>query len=424
MVTYGLMSNSVTVSGIGVVSALGPSKEQFRDGLLGGASGITPIATFDVSDCRTKIGAPVTGFDATAWIAPMKLRRMDDTARYAVVTTRQAFEDAGYGVKDDGDDETGIVLGTFTAGGQATSEYLTALHRGGPTGAPALLFNSTVANAPASLAGLEFKLRGPNVTISQKEASGLAAIVTAVDALRLRRSTAIVAGGVDAIFDIFFRVHDRFGVMSPASAAMVRGPFDRDRAGFVLGEGGFSLFLHTEGEADQDPTLGNASGGRSYGEIIGVSANSAAVPINAWPDTTEPLVRSMRAALADAQLQPPDIDVIYASANATALDGTEGEALRQVFGASRPQVTSIKGAVGEFGASGAASLAAAFLCGSIGEVPPIAGLAEADAAASELNLVRARTPIAGPTALINSFSSGGSLFSVVVRVKSRSNALR
>src|SRR5687768_12727086 len=100
MVTYGLMSNSVTVSGIGVVSALGPSKEQFRDGLLGGASGITPIATFDVSDCRTKIGAPVTGFDATAWIAPMKLRRMDDTARYAVVTTRQAFEDAGYGVKD------------------------------------------------------------------------------------------------------------------------------------------------------------------------------------------------------------------------------------------------------------------------------------------------------------------------------------
>ncbi|MCQ4005312.1 beta-ketoacyl synthase N-terminal-like domain-containing protein, partial [Klebsiella pneumoniae] len=93
-------------------------------------------------------------------------------------------------------------------------------------------------NAPASLAGLEYKLRGPNVTISQKEASGLAAIVTAADAIRLGRSRMIAAGGVDAIFDIFFRVHDRFGVMSPAAPERVKGPFDRDRAGFVLGEGG------------------------------------------------------------------------------------------------------------------------------------------------------------------------------------------
>ena len=77
----------------------------------------------------------------------------------------------------DGDDRAGVVLGTYSAGGQATSEYLDALFSGGPSGAPALLFNSTVGNAAAGLAGLEFKLRGPNATISQKEASGLAAIV-------------------------------------------------------------------------------------------------------------------------------------------------------------------------------------------------------------------------------------------------------
>ena len=90
------MPTGVAVTGIGVVSPLGPSREQYRDALLNGMSGVTTIGTFDVSTCRTRIGAPVVGFDATAWIPPMKLRRMDDTARYAVVVTRQAFEDAGY----------------------------------------------------------------------------------------------------------------------------------------------------------------------------------------------------------------------------------------------------------------------------------------------------------------------------------------
>jgi 3-oxoacyl-[acyl-carrier-protein] synthase II len=403
------MSSRVVVTGIGVVSPLGASRNLFRDALLAGSTGIAAITAFDVSACRTRIGAPVTGFDPTAWIPPMKLRRMDDTARYAVVVTRQAFEDAGYALRPEGDDDAGIVLGTFTAGGQATSEFLTALHQGGPMGAPALLFNSTVANAPASLAGLEFKLRGPNVTVSQKEASGLAAVVTAVDALRLGRSRALAAGGVDAIFDIFFRVHDRFGVMSPADPQDVRGPFDRARGGFVLGEGGFALLLEPAAAV-------SARGGKHYGDILGVSAHSTAVPINRWPSSAEPLIRTMRGALADAQLAPADIDVVYAAANGTALDRLEAEALLSVFAENTPQITAIKGAVGECGASGAASLAAALLCGVVGEVPPITALCDPDPSAAALNLTRQRTATAGPVVLVNSFASGGSLFSVVVRV--------
>lgn len=339
----------------------------------------------------------------------MKLRRMDDTARYAVVATRQAFDDAAYMLDDEGDDAAGVVLGTFTAGGQATSEYLTALHRGGPTGAPALLFNSTVANAPASLAGLELKLRGPNVTVSQKECSGLAAIVTATDALRLGRAAALAAGGVDAIFDIFFRVHDRFGVMATSESA-TPGPFDRQRQGFVLGEGGFSLLLETEAGL-------SSRRGRSYGEIAGVAALSAAVSINHWPQTPGPLVRVMRAALHDAGLTPAAVDVVYASANATpVLDRVEAEALREVFDSTQPLVTSIKGAIGEFGACGAASCAAAFLCGGHGEVPPVSGLFEPDAVTQGLNLALTRQHLPGPVTLVNSVGSGGSLFSVVLRV--------
>jgi 3-oxoacyl-[acyl-carrier-protein] synthase II len=402
------MSSRVVVRGIGVVSPFGATTQDFREALLAGRSGLSTITTFDVSACRCTVGATVAGFDATRWIPPMKLRRMDDTARYAVVATRLALEDAGYGFPEQGDDDAGIVLGTFTAGGQATSEYLTALHKGGPMGAPAVLFNSTVANAPASLAGLEFKLRGPNVTVSQKEASGLAAIVTATDTVRLGRSRAIAAGGVDAIFDIFYRVHDRFRVMSPAAPADFRGGFDRDRAGFVLGEGGYALVL--QGAAGSDLTSG-----RYLGEILGVGANSAAVPINAWPSSAEPLVRTMRAAIGDARLSPSDINVIYAAANGTDLDDVEAAALSQLFAGSRPQVTAVKGAVGESGAAGAASLAAALLCGAGGEVPPIAGLQQPSDAAAPLNLVRERARAAGPIVLVNSFASGGSLFSLVVR---------
>jgi 3-oxoacyl-(acyl-carrier-protein) synthase len=132
----------------------------------------------------------------------------------------------------------------------------------------------------------------------------------------------------------------------------------------------------------------------------------------------------MHDAIGDAGLSPGDIDVVYASANATTvLDRVEAQALELVFGArpldtsiTRPLVTSIKGAIGEFGASGAASCAAAFLCGAQGEVPPIVGLAEVDEAASSLNLARARQQAPGPIVLVNSMASGGSLFSVVLRV--------
>lgn len=403
------MPSRVVVSGIGVVSTLGASRDAFRDGLLAGRTGIAPVTAFDVSACRSRLAASVTGFDAAAWIPPMKLRRMDDTARYAVVVTRQAFADAAYPLAATGDDGAGVIMGTFTAGGQHTSEYLTALHDGGAAAAPAILFSSTVANAAASMAGLELRLRGPNVTVSQKESSGLAAIVSAADTIRLGRAPALAAGGVDAVFDIFFRVHSQFGVMAEGDE-LPPGPFDRARRGFVLGEGGFALLLEDEAGAQ-------SRGARSYGSVLGVGAGSAAVGINQWPDTSAAIERTMVAAIEDAGLTPAGIDVLYASANASAvLDRVEARAIREVFGARQPVVTAIKGAIGEFGASGAAACAAAFLCGAHGEVPPIVGLHHAEPHAAGLDLARERRAVPGPTVLVNSIASGGALFSVVLSV--------
>jgi 3-oxoacyl-[acyl-carrier-protein] synthase II len=411
MVTSGRMQRRVRVVGIGAVSPFGTSLETFRDALLQGRTGIAPITDFETHDCRSTLAASVSDFDAPKWIPPMKLRRMDRTGAYAIAASSLAMDDARQPRIDQGVDDTGVMLGTWTAGGQATQDYLSALFKTGPTGAPALLFNSTVANAAASLVGLEFKLRGPNATVSYKEASGLAAIVSATEMIREGHASALAAGGVDAVYEIFFKAYDRFRVMSPAAAPDARlAPFDATRSGFVLGEGGYMLWLEQDGAWE-------SRGAIAHGEILGVGASSAAVALNEWPDASAPLVRTMRLALDDAGVTPADVGVVYASANATqALDRVEAEALGELFGSGSCVVTSIKGALGESGASGSAACIAALLCGKAGRVPPIAGLATPDAAAGPLRLATTAVDTPGPVALVNSFASGGALFSVVLRV--------
>lgn len=401
------------MSGISIVSAFGTTHQPFVEALLQGRSAIAPVTGFDATRCRTTLAAQTSNIQLTDWMPPMKLRRLERTGVYAVALTRLAFEDAGRTATPAGDDHSGVVLGTWTAGGQSSQVYLDALFGGGPTNAPAILFESTVGNAAASLAGLEFKLRGPNMTVSHKEASGLLAIVSAVDMLRLQRAKGLVAGAVDVIYETFFKAHDRFSVMSPAPGfSRATAPFDTQRSGFVLGEGGVGLWLELADEAQS-----SASRAR-HGWILGTGVSSSAVPLNAWPDSTEPLVRTMRLALDDAGLAPADVHVVYASANATTtLDRIEALALHQLFGGRRPVVTSIKGAIGEGGMSGAVGCAAALLCGREGQVPPVAGLVEPDAAAAGLNVARTAASAPGPIALVNSFASGGTLSSVVVKVR-------
>jgi 3-oxoacyl-(acyl-carrier-protein) synthase len=397
----------VVVDGIGVISAFGTSHETFRQSLLDGASAVRPVNGFSSAGCRTSLAAEMVGFEPTAWVPAMKLRRLDRTGVYALAAARLALGDAGISPAADGDDSLGVVMGTWTAGGQSTQQFLDGLFRGGPSGAPALLFDSTVGNSAASLVGLEYKLRGPNVTVSHKEASGLAAIVTAVDHLREQRASAILAGGVDAVYETFFKGHDRFAVMSrQGHAGPALAPFDDSRAGFVIGEGGVGLWLRAASRGQS---------ARGHGEILGVAASSAAVAVNAWPHDPAPLVRTMAQAIADAGVTSADVSVVYASANATPiLDRAEAQALSTLFGAT-PLVTSIKGALGESGVSGALACAAALLCGRERLVPPIAGLGRALAEAQPLRLVRSAATAPGPLTLVNSFASGGALFSCVLR---------
>jgi 3-oxoacyl-[acyl-carrier-protein] synthase II len=406
MIPYGSMRSNVVVTGMGCVSSLGLGVDTFVDRLLAGESGIRPITAFSVEGRRSHTAALLRDFDPGRYYDPMKLRRVDEGGRLGLVSTRLAIDDAGLPTNTD---EVGMVLGSATSGVHSTVQHLHKLATGGPAAVPAMGFANTIANAAASLCSIEFGLRGPNVTIGQKQASAIAAIAFAMAGLRQGRATAFVCGGIDDFEERFFTVHDRMRVLSPAGGGEEASrPFDRRRNGFVLGTGGHMMVLETPGPAAR-------RGARPYGEVLGVGSGASSCALGAWPTEPSGIVTTMRAALADAGVGPADIDVVFASANSTSiLDRVEAQALAELFGPRGVPVVSIKGAVGEFGASGGAALMAALVGLSAGVIPPTLGCEQPDPACP-VDVSPVARPARGRLALINATADGGAQYCVVAR---------
>jgi 3-oxoacyl-[acyl-carrier-protein] synthase II len=400
------MRDNVVITGIGCISSLGIGGATFAERLLAGDSGIAPIARFSTEGCRAHTAAILGDFEPARFIDPMKLRRIDEVGRLAIATCRLAIDDAGL---PPGTDGVGIVLGTTTAGLHSAVTHVERLMADGPAAVPAMGFSNTIGNAAASLCSIEFGFKGPNVTIGQKQASALAALAFAVDGLWQGRAEAFVCGGADDIEEQFFRIHDRLGVISPGRGDEEGSrPFDARRNGFVLGTGGHLLVAETAAAAAK-------RGASVYGEILGLGMSSSDCPLNAWPQEPSGIVRTMRAALADAAVAAEEVTAVFASANSTpALDRIEACAIREVFGSRAVPVVSIKGAVGEFGAVGAASVSAALLCLRRGMLPPTTGLGDT-APDCPVNAVGTARPADGALALVNATADGGAHFSVLVR---------
>jgi 3-oxoacyl-[acyl-carrier-protein] synthase II len=406
------MRQRVVVTGIGCISCFGIGHRSFADRVTAGGSGIRPITGFETSQCRSHCAATIDGFDPTAFIAPLKIRRIDAVGRLALACARLLVDDAALAIGSGGTDEVGVSLGTYTAGLDSTVEYLQGLGRYGPGGVPALLFSNTVSNAPASLCAIEHGLRGPNVTFNQREASSLAALAYAAGIIREGRVAGMLSGGTDRLEETFFKVHDRFRALSPMRGGEeVARPFDRRRNGFVLGEAGVLLLLERA-----DTAAGR--GARPYGEILGVGLTASATRPNAWPADPSGIARALRLALADAETSPDDIDMVVAAANGSRLDRIEAEAIRDVFGDRAVPVVSLKGAIGESGAAGSAGVVAGLLALAAGVVPPTAGFSEPDPTTG-VNVSCEARPARGGTFLVNAIASGGTNCTLVVRAAPR-----
>jgi 3-oxoacyl-[acyl-carrier-protein] synthase II len=395
----------VVVTGAGAMSPFGSGLGPFVEGLGGGGGALVERGEAWCAPVRD----PLSGgaFQASAW------RRLDRASRMAALAAGQALTAAGLAAEAPdraARGEIGVVLGTMTAGTVPLHGFLSMLFAEGPEAVSPMDFPFTVHNAPGGQCAILLGLRGPNLTTCRMEASGLAAIATAVDLVRDGSAAALVAGGVDEIAEVLQEAWGRFRILAPAGGEPFHGPFDRGRRGFAPGEGAYCLMLEELGAARR-------RGARIWAEVAGAATAHAPGSIQGWPAGAAAPIRSIREALADAGLAAEDLGCVVASANgSTRLDLAEAAAFRAALGAAvdRVPVTSLKGAIGECGASSAGGAVLAAISIRDGLVPPVAGLIEPDPRIGlRLQAGEGRRGSI-PAALVNSMATGGTCVSLVL----------
>ncbi len=335
------MANHGVITGLGAVSPLGRSPDEFYRRLRAGETSIRPMTDEEREGLQATHVSRYDGFTPQPEIPPMKARRFDRGSQFAILACSQALAQSGYDVAA-APEAIGIAMGTGSAGAGALTEFLRVLFVDSPEAAPPFHFPNTVANAPASQVSIELKIFGPNVTITQKDPSGLNALLFATLALATGRARAMIAGAVDEWNKIYAMGFDRVGALRGA----------RRTSGIVQGEGAFAVLLETEACAA-------ARGARPLARLVGIAA--AGVPSEPYrfaPDPA-PIRRAVQGALSDAGLEPGQIGLWLPSRDGVLeMDRAEEESMRAIFGPPLPAIC-VKEALGEMAAAGGAQLVAA-----------------------------------------------------------------
>jgi 3-oxoacyl-[acyl-carrier-protein] synthase II len=369
--------SSPVITGAGAVSALGRTSNEFYRRLLAGETAIRPFTPEERGTLQATHVARYDSFTPQPEIPAMKARRFDRGSQFAILACAQAIAESGYDIAS-APQSIGIALGTGSAGAGALTEFLKVLLLESPEAAPPFHFPNTVANAPASQVSIELKLHGPNVTITQKDPSGLNALLFASLALSSGRARAMLAGAVDEWNAVYAMGFDRVGAL--------RG--EKRASGIVQGEGGFAVLLENEEDA-------RARNARPLARLAGLG--TAGVPTEPYrfaPDRAA-IARAMRGALASAGAEPRDVQLWFPSANGVEeMDRAEEAVTCELFGGTPPRAIFVKQAIGEMAAAGGAQIVAACraLADSDGPFPID---------------VRPRR------AIVNSFGAGGNFFSAV-----------
>ena len=334
------MSHGV-VTGTGAVCPLGRSPDEFYRRLLAGESAIRPMTAEERRGLQATHVARYDAFTPQPEIPAMKARRFDRGSQFAILACGQAIAEARLDISAM-PEAVGIAMGTGSAGAGALTEFLRVLFVESPEAAPPFHFPNTVANAPASQVSIELKLLGPNVTITQKDPSGLNALLYASLAIESGRARAMIAGAVDEWNAVYAMGFDKVSAL--------RG--ERRSSGIVQGEGAFAILLEPEAEAA-------ARGVRPLARLSGIAA--AGIPSEPYRFAPDPasIGRAIRSALDDADLSPGDIGLWLPSRNGVVeMDRAEEETVEEIFG-TPPRAILVKGAIGEMAAAGGAQMVAA-----------------------------------------------------------------
>ena len=405
----------VAVTGIGAITPVGTTAEGLWAGIGRERSAVRSLTRFDPSIFRSHNAAEVDDFVATDHLEAKRAKRLDRFGQFSVVTAKLALDDAGIDLAKEDRERVGAMMGTALGGIGYAEEQLGNFLRGGLKAVDATLALAVFGGASSCNIAIEFGVHGPNSTNAMSCASGTIAIGDAFRQIRDGYADVMIAGGAEApLAPLCYGAFAIIRAMStrnddPASASR---PFDRDRDGFVMGEGSAVLVLE-----EYDRAV--ARGARIYAEVLGFGTSNDAHHMTAPLADGSQAARSIRLALRDAGVSPGEIGYVNAHGSSTPLnDPTETLAMKQVFGDGvyRLPISSTKGYYGHaLGASGAIEAAICALSITHEWLPPTVNLSAPDASC-DLDYI----PGAGRAARVehvvsNSFGFGGINATLVMR---------
>ncbi|HSP17027.1 MAG TPA: beta-ketoacyl synthase N-terminal-like domain-containing protein [Thermoanaerobaculia bacterium] len=392
----------VAITGIGVIAPGAVGIDAFRTLLNSGRTGIGEIDRFDTAGLGAHKAALVLNFTPKDFISPMKMRRMNALSRFGVAAAKLAAEDRGGAAFPAG---MGVAIGTSFGPVQTSVDYMKEYVEKGAALAPPQLFAESVANAPGSHIAIENGLRGFNVTVTQRESSALAAAMYAATQVAKGNVPGALIGGVEEVNEMIFSVLDRVGALAHANGTVDEQsrPFDRRRNGIVLGEGSFVAAI--EAEPARQP----------YAYIAGFGiARDTTATISDWGTGHEAVVKAMRAAISDADIELSMVDAIYGSGNGgKPADRLEYRAISALFGDRVPPVVATKGYFGEYAAGGGLQIASAALAMYDQNLHASAGFESGDDE-MQIEINRQARGTALDHILVNSLSAGGGIVSMVL----------
>jgi 3-oxoacyl-[acyl-carrier-protein] synthase II len=404
----------VVITGLGPVTCIGKGVEGFWKGILAEKTGISPISGFDVSGFGVRVAGQINDWDPEEFFPPHRLKRLDRYAQFSVASAKLALDDAGIEYSHDKpNDRIGVSFGTALGGVcKAEEQFIRFLKKGARGVQPTLAVQVFGGSAHSNIA-IDFGLRGVGTTNSNSCASGTVSVGEALRYIRDDFVDVVVAGGAEApLTTITIGAFDIIKTMSrnqdPQTASR---PFDKSRDGFVMGEGAASLILEEFEHA-------RARGAKIYAEVLGYSLNNDGFHMTTPLPTGASCIRAMRDALADARVQPEQIDYVNAHASSTQLnDSAETMSIKEVLGERARQIP-VSGTKGyhahPLGASGAIEAAICALALDRQWVPPTINYQNPDPAC-DLDVV----PNHGREAKLNyvmsnSFGFGGINASIVL----------
>ena len=401
------MPHRVVVTGLGLVTPVGTDVESTWNALLAGTPGAAPITKFDPAKLSVRFACEVKGFDPLQYIDRKEARRYDLFAQFALAAAHQAVSQAGLEGRFPSPERTGVVIGSGIGGMQTYEDNCTAYVLKGPDRVSPFFVPMFIPDIAPGLVSIRYGLKGPNFATVSACASSAHAIGESYNMIRYGAADAMVSGGSEAaITGLTVAAFANMKALSfrndsPATASR---PFDKDRDGFVLGDGGAMVVLESQEHAER-------RGARILGELVGYGLSADAYHITSPAEHGEGAQRAMRACLADGGIDLNDVGYINAHGTSTPQgDVAETEAVKAVFGeqAYRLVFGSSKSMTGHLlGGAGALEFAISLLVVTCGVIPPTINQftpdPECDLDSAPNQKVERRVDVA----LSNSFGFGG-----------------